>query len=281
MAKRSRGQRERDAVRDRRGFLPEGPFLREPPMQRPRLHPHPAILEEELEMQHAEIQRLIADNRRLVEDRMALQRDLAAAKEELHRMNLAIVDLRSEQELRSREFIEKGLELESELRATEPLKKETAQLRAEAQKLNNLKQELSGKVQTITQDLARFQADNQQIPILRAEIEGLHQELMRTRAMVDYEKKANTELMEQRQAMEKNMVSMSRDVEKLRAELTVAEGRHWNAGGSYGTKYGGLDLPVPYGDGYGAHRGGIEKNPLYGRIPNSGGGREKPHTSRR
>lgn len=48
--------------------------------------------------------------------------------------------------------------------------------------------------------------------------------------MVDYEKKANAELMEQRQAMEKNMVSMSRDVEKLRAELTVAESRHWNAG---------------------------------------------------
>ncbi|KAK4269259.1 hypothetical protein QN277_022443 [Acacia crassicarpa] len=281
MAKRSRGQREREAVRDRRGYLPEGPFLREPPMQRPRLPPHPAILEEELEIQHAEIQRLRADNRRFAEDRMTLQRELAAAKEEIHRMNLAIVDLRSEQELRSREFIEKGLELESEIRANEPLKKETAQLRAEAQKLNSLRQELSGKVQTLTQDLSRLQADNKQIHMLRVEIEGLHQELMRTRTMVDYEKKANTELVEQTQAMEKNMVSLSRDVEKLRAELTIAEGRHWNAGGPYGTRYGGLDLPVPYADGYGAHMGGAEKNSLYGRVPTSGGGREKPHTSRR
>ena len=36
--------------------------------------------------------------------------------------------------------------------------------------------------------------------------------------------------MEQRQAMEKNMVSMAREVEKLRAELTSVDGRHWTAG---------------------------------------------------
>lgn len=184
MAKRNRGHREREAFNDRRGYLPEGPFLHEPPMQRPRLPPHPVLLEEELEMQHAEIQRLIADNRRLLEDRMAMQRDLAAAKEELHRMNLAIADIRAEQELRSREFMEKGRELESELRATEPLKKEVVQFRAEAQKLNNVRQDLAGKVQTLTQDLARLQADKQQIPILRAEIEGLNQELMRARCVL-------------------------------------------------------------------------------------------------
>lgn len=184
MAKRNRGHREREAFNDRRGYLPEAPFLREPPMQRPRIAPHPALLEEELEMQHREIQRLMADNRRLVEDRMALQRDLAASKDELHRMNLAIADLRAEQELQSRELVEKGLKLESDLRATEPLKKEAMQLRSETQKLNNIRQDLTGKVQTLTQDLTRLQADNQQIPALRAEIEGLHQELMRARCVV-------------------------------------------------------------------------------------------------
>lgn len=51
-----------------------------------------------------------------------------------------------------------------------------------------------------------------------------------SRAAVDYEKKANIELMEQRQAMEKNLVSMAREVEKLRAELTNFDGRPWGAG---------------------------------------------------
>lgn len=45
------------------------------------------------------------------------------------------------------------------------------------------------------------------------------------RMAVDYEKKANAEQLEQRQAMEKNLVSMAREVEKLRAELTNAEKR--------------------------------------------------------
>lgn len=48
--------------------------------------------------------------------------------------------------------------------------------------------------------------------------------------MADYEKKANIELVEQREAMEKNMISLSREVEKLRAELTIADSRHWSAG---------------------------------------------------
>ena len=46
----------------------------------------------------------------------------------------------------------------------------------------------------------------------------------------DYEKKANIELMEQRQTMEKNLVSMAREVEKLRAELANVDSRPWGAG---------------------------------------------------
>jgi chromosome segregation ATPase len=227
MAGRNRGPRE--AFNDRRGYPPEGPFLRGPPMPRPP-PPHPALLEEELEMQHTEIRRLLGDNRRLVEDRMALHRELGATKEELHRMNLIIADIRAEQEMRSRELREKAMKLEADLRATEPLKNEAVQLRTEVQKLNNLRQELSGKVQTLTQDLSRLQADNQQIPHLRVEIDGLHQELMHARTAHDYEKKANIELMEQRQTMEKNLVSMAREVEKLRAELANVDSRPWGAG---------------------------------------------------
>ena len=45
------------------------------------------------------------------------------------------------------------------------------------------------------------------------------------RAAIDYEKKVNIELVEQRQAMEKNLVSMAREVEKLRADLANSDGR--------------------------------------------------------
>ncbi|KHN38999.1 hypothetical protein glysoja_048850 [Glycine soja] len=85
-------------------------------------------------------------------------------------------------------------------------------------------------MQRLVADNRRLQAENQQIPMMRVEIDGLHQELMRARAMVDYEKKANIEFMEQRQSMQKNLVSMARKVEKLRAELASADGRHWGVG---------------------------------------------------
>ncbi|XVF25115.1 hypothetical protein REPUB_Repub13aG0186200 [Reevesia pubescens] len=271
------GRNRREAFNDRRGFPPERHFHRGPPLPHPP--PHPVLLEEELEMQHAEIRRLLTDNHRLVEDRMAIQQELGAAKEEIHRLNLVIGEIRGEQELHSRGLIEKGLKLEADIRATEPLKKEAVQLRAEVQKLNNVKQELNGQVQTLKQDVARLQADNQQIPILRAEIDGLHQELMHARTAIDYEKKANIELMEQRQAMEKNMVSMAREVEKLRAELASMDGRQWAAGGPYGMKFNGSEgaFPAPY-EGYGAHLGVADKGPFYGPGPASW---EKPRMTRR
>ncbi|XP_021294700.1 protein FLX-like 3 [Herrania umbratica] len=267
----------REAFNDRRGFPPERPFLRGLPLPQPP--PHPVLLEEELEMQHAEIRRLLTDNRRLVEDRIAIQQELGAAKEEIHRLNLVIGEIRAEQEVHSRELIEKGLKLEADIRATEPLKKESVQLRTEVQKLKNVRQELTGQVQTLKQDVARLQADNQQIPILRAEIDGLHQELMHARTAIDYEKKANIELVEQRQAMEKNMVSMAREVEKLRAELASVDGRPWAAGGPYGMKFNSSDsaFPAPY-EGYGIHLGVADKGPFYGPGPASW---EKPRMTRR
>lgn len=182
MAARNRISRE--AMNSRRGYPLEGPYARVPPLSRPM--PHPAMLEEELELQHGEIRRLLGDNRRLVEDRIALQRELGAAKEELHRMNLAIAEIRAEEDLRSRELYEKGMKLEADLRAAEPLKNEAIQLRAEVQKLKDLKKELSSQVQTLKQEVGRLQADNQQIPHLRAEIDGLHQELLHARFVPEF-----------------------------------------------------------------------------------------------
>lgn len=169
----------RQAFDHRRGYPPEGPPPRGPLVRPTPLHP--ALLEEELEIRHVEIRRLMGENRRLLEDRIALERELTAANEELRRMNLAISDIRAEQELQSHELIERGRNLESDLHAIEPLKTEAAKLRAEVQRLNTKRDDLSRQVKRLTKDLAKLQADNQQIPVLRTEIDGLHQELLRFR----------------------------------------------------------------------------------------------------
>ncbi|XP_043704617.1 protein FLX-like 3 [Telopea speciosissima] len=263
------------------GFPPEGPFVRG--LLRPQ--PHPVLLEEELEMQHIEMRRLLAENRRLAEDRISLHQELGFTKEELLRMNVAIADIHAAREAHSRELIERGLKLEADLRAAEPLKNEVMQLRMEVQKLDTSKKDLDAQVQNLTQDLTRLQVDNKQIPSLRQEIDALRQELMHARTAIEYEKKANFELMEQRQAMEKNLVSMAREVEKLRADLSrVDGGRPWAAAedGAYGIKFSGPDggFPSAYGNAYGAYLGVADKGHLYDAGSGSWGP-ENPRLARR
>ncbi|KAL6009863.1 hypothetical protein ACLOJK_000294 [Asimina triloba] len=256
-----------------------GPFVRAPLPQ----PPHPAFLEEELENRHTEIRRLVGDNRLLAEDRWGLQRELALVKEELHHMNVALASIHAEKEAHSRELIEKGMKLEADLHATEPLRNEVVQLKSEIQKLNGLRQEMSGKVQTLTQDLGKLQNEKHQIPRLKAEIDGLNQELSRARTAFEFEKKANVELLEQRQAMEKNLVTMAREIEKLRADIASVDARPWGAGGTYGLKLGSPegDFPASYGDGYGLRPGAADKGPAFGLGSGSWGAFEKPRLGRR
>ncbi|PIA39730.1 hypothetical protein AQUCO_02600288v1 [Aquilegia coerulea] len=182
---------------------------------------HPALLEEELEIRREDMRRIASENRHLADDHMMLRRELAAAQDEIQRLGQVIPQLRADKELQARELIQKGLKLESELRATEPLKSEVMKLRAESEKLSTVRQELSTKVQGLTKDLTRLQAENKQLPMMRADVDALHQELNRAREAIEYEKKANVEQMEQKQAMEKNLISLARELEKLRVELSA------------------------------------------------------------
>ncbi|CAH9076866.1 unnamed protein product [Cuscuta europaea] len=279
MAGRNRSHRE--GFERHRSHIVGGHLVRSPP-RRP-LPPHPAVLEEELEIQHVEIRRLLGENRRLVEDRVALQQELGAAKDDLHRLNRAIADIQAEHELRSREIIDRGLKLEAELRAFDSLKYDAKQLRTEVHRLNNIKKDLDEQVETLTKDISKLRADNQQIPILRVEVDGLSQELFHARSALDYEKTVKMELLEEREGMEKNMASMAQEVEKLRSELANSEGRSWAAGGSYAMNFSTSDrnFHEPYGEGYGVHLGASNKGHLYGADSASRGGPEKSRTSRR
>lgn len=53
------------------------------------------------------------------------------------------------------------------------------------------------------------------------------------RRVYELEKKENQELMEQNQAMEKNLVSMAREIERLRAEQMAAERRARGLGANF------------------------------------------------
>ncbi|XP_072979618.1 protein FLX-like 3 [Typha angustifolia] len=236
----------------------EGP---PPPLHRARGPMPPHNIEEELAIRHDEMRRIVADNRFLMEEIVELRSEIPLVKEELHVLSQAIPKLRADKEVETRELIQRGLTLQAELRSLEPLRAEVLQLRAEAQKLEALREEMSSKVQSLTQELKHVQSENQQIPSVRAELAGLRQELARGRTMIEYEKKASSDQMEQRQVMEKNLGSMARELEKLRAELENRARRP--APGSYGMLKPNpeMGLPDAPSDGYGAEKG------LYSRCP--------------
>ena len=89
---------------------------------------------------------------------------------EIHRFGQIISKLRANREVQGKELIERGLKLEGDLRAAEPLRTDVIQLRANAHKLNASCQDLSIQVQVLTQDVARLQAENQQLITTRADI---------------------------------------------------------------------------------------------------------------
>lgn len=150
------------------------------------LPPHPVALEEELELQHRDIQRLLAENRHVIDDNVMLQRDLTAVKDEIHRLNQVIPKLHADREAQRRELIERGLKLEAELRSAEPLRADVVQLRAEAQKLSAQRQELSSQVQTLTKDINKLQTENKQVAAMKTDIDKMRKDLVDARYEVDF-----------------------------------------------------------------------------------------------
>ncbi|KAJ4726524.1 Protein FLX-like 1 [Melia azedarach] len=239
------------------------PPVHEPPFGRGLgpMPPHPALLEEMRESQFGMGPRALHPHPMIMEERLAAQHQdiqgLLADNQSLY-----------------------GLEVD--LRGVEAMRNELLKVQADIKELTAVRQELTSQIQVMSQDLARFTADLQQVPALKAEIENVKQELQRARAAIEYEKKGYAENYEHGQVMEKKLISMARELEKLRAEIANAEKRARaaaavsNPGASFNANYGTPEAGYtgnPYPASYGMNpvQGGAENYPHYGPGPGSWG----------
>ncbi|KAH6791279.1 sarcolemmal membrane-associated protein [Perilla frutescens var. frutescens] len=229
------------------------------------LPPH-ELMAHKLSAQHIEIEKLATENQRLAATHGTLRQDLATAKHELQLVHAHIGDVKSEKEQQIRGITDKMSMMESELEAAEPIKKELLQARTEAQSLAAGRQELISKAQQLNRELQMAHSEAQQIPPLMAELDNLRQEYQHCRGTYDYEKKLYNDHLESLQVMEKNYMAMSREVEKLRAELSNSTNYDRQTGGPYGGS-AGYNGNVPLGNytssqaygvqqGHGSHLGG-------------------------
>lgn len=255
--------------------------LREVPLPRviddPRLLHHHHI-EDRISARHRDIQSLLLDNQRLAATHVALKQELSSAQHDLRYLSSTASTVKTEASAQVRDVYERSLKLEAQLRSIDGFNSELSQVKADVQKLTSDRKELVAKLQTLDDDLLKERAHLHQLPAIKADIDSMHQEIQRGRAAVEYEKKMHANSLEQSQAMEKNMISMAREIEKLRAELANAEKRARASaaaaaaaapGPGYAAGYGNSEMHYSgnsYPEPYAMHQvqGAADAGPQYG-----------------
>lgn len=187
--------------------------------------PHPELLENKIAYHAAEIKQLAGDNNRLAASHVDLRRDLVAAEEDVERLKAHMRSIQTESDIQIRVLLDKIAKREADIKAGEGLKKELQKAHMEAQSLFIARQELTIKIQQAKEELQKARLDVQKLPDLNAELDSLRQEHQRLRSTFEYEKGSNTEQVVQMNAMEKKLIGMAREVERLRGEVLNSEKR--------------------------------------------------------
>ncbi|KAF5730775.1 structural maintenance of chromosomes domain-containing protein isoform X1 [Tripterygium wilfordii] len=237
--------------------------------------PHSAMIEEHLALQNQDIHNLLEDNQRLATTHVALKQELETTHHKLQQMAHFADSLRAETDAQMRELYDKSARLEMDVRGVNSMRSELAHFNSDIKELTEGRQELTGRVQMMSQDLARVTADLQQVPALKTEIENMKLELQRARAAIEYEKKGYAENYQHGQVMENKLISMARELEKLRAEISNSEKRARAAAGfvnpdaGYGADYGNPEISYArnsYPSGYGLNtvQNNAQSFPPYG-----------------
>ncbi|KAE8775411.1 protein FLX-like 2 [Hordeum vulgare] len=202
---------------------PYGPGMHPPPGPGPYPYdmlPPPEILEQKLAVQCGEIQKLAVENERLATSHVSLRKELAAAQQELQRLQAQGEAAKAAEEQEMRGLLDKAAKMEADLKSYESVKADLQQAHTEAQNLAAARQHLSAEVQKLNKDLQRNFGEAQQLPALMADLDAARQEYQHLRAAYEYERKLKMDHSESLQVTKTNYDSMVTELEKLRAELT-------------------------------------------------------------
>nr|GEV45001.1 hypothetical protein [Tanacetum cinerariifolium] len=185
------------------------------------LNPRPHQTSSDLET----IQTLLSDNQRLAATHVALKQELTIALQDLHHFSTAASQIKSDRDGEIREVYEKAVRMENEVRLIDEMSGELGVVKSDVGKLCLERKELNEKFEEVGRELAGLSVNKERVSAVRMEIDGLRKEVQRGRAAVDYEKKVYASNIEQGKAMEKSMISLSQEIERLKAELAEADKR--------------------------------------------------------
>lgn len=205
--------------------------------------------------QPSDIERLAGDNKRLATTHLALRQDLVATQQEIQKIRAHIASIQTESDIQIRMLLDKIAKMEVHIRAGENVKNDLQRAHNEARALVANRQELIAQIEQTTKEYEKVHADVEKIPEMQSELDKLKLEHQTLRSTFEHEKRKNTEKVAQLEDMEKDLVRMARDVEKLRADVLNAD-KIPHAPNVYGGPYMTPEsYPPPprggYVDGYG------------------------------
>lgn len=187
--------------------------------------PPPELRDNRFAARAAELERLAGDHHRLAATYVALKQDLSAAHREVEKLKEHIRSTQTESDIQIRLLLDKIAKMEGDLRTVESSRKDVEEAHLEARSLVSANMELSGKIHHVMQELEKARADVKKLPEMHAELDSLKKEHQKLRKTFQYEKGLNIEKVEQMKLMEKELIGMANEVERLRAEVSIAEKR--------------------------------------------------------
>uniref|UniRef100_A0A0D9W692 Uncharacterized protein n=1 Tax=Leersia perrieri TaxID=77586 RepID=A0A0D9W692_9ORYZ len=183
------------------------------------------ILEDKLAVQTTEAEKLIRENQRLATSHVVLRQDIVETEKEMQLIRAHLGEVQTETDVQMRDLVERIRLMEADIRAGDAVKRELHQVHMEATKLAAERQMLTVEVDKVSKELHKLSGGGKKLPDLLAELDGLRKEHQSLRSAFEYEKNTNIKQVEQMRTMEMNLMTMSKEADKLRIDLANAQNR--------------------------------------------------------
>ncbi|RLN06937.1 hypothetical protein C2845_PM11G06740 [Panicum miliaceum] len=185
------------------------------------------MLENKLAMQTAEVEKLIGENQRLATSHEVLRQDIVDTEKEMQLIRTHLCEVQTETDLQIRDLLERIRLMEADIQSGDAVKKELHQVHMEAKRLIAERQMLTLEIENANKEIQKLSAsgDNKSLPEFLAELDGLRKEHHNLRSQFEFEKNTNVKQVEQMRTMEMNLITMTKQAEKLRADVANAERR--------------------------------------------------------
>ncbi|KAM0832968.1 hypothetical protein ACQ4PT_064561 [Festuca glaucescens] len=211
------------------GLMRHGAFSTASLSVRQPLEPSPAtileILENKLAALTGEAEKLIRENQRLASSHVVLRQDIVETEKEMQMIRSHLGDVQVETDMHIRDLVERIRLMEADIQAGDAVKKELHQVHMEAKRLITERQMLTSEIEIVTKEIQKFPVDNNNLPELVAELDGIRKEHHSLRSAFEYEKNTNIKQVEQMRTMEMNLITMTKEADKLRADVANARNR--------------------------------------------------------